>query len=394
MENDQNPVAVSMPLRLLVPGERVEGAVCLRRVTAGTTKDGAPYLNVELCNASGAVSGRIWRESVDTWKAFAVGAPLYVRGSIKAGWKNGPPEIVVADVEALPRPHAVELEINPISPVPLARLRERFEHLMATMTPGGQELVRVVLESVGEADWFDAPAAKQMHHAWIHGLAEHSIEVCELALAIARTTPSAHEIQYDHLIVGALLHDLAKTAEYRYRGVPIDLSRTAHLTYHTCSGPVMTQVAVERHRDRLAAAGVTKLDVDHLCHVQLSHHGIAEYGSPVPPATIEAAIVHHADNISAKLRGMLDDLGANPVDAEGWVVPTGWKRTPVLSLMRAPRTPLMSNDGFGAQAASEASLEAPPDLIAAEDSDDGYWSNVDERPQGIDVPLVRLRIIT
>ena len=394
MENDPTQDAVSMPLRLLVPGERIEGAVCLRRLTAGTTKDGASYLTVELCNASGVVSGRIWRENVDAWQTFAVGDPLYVRGSVKAGWKKGPPEIVVAHVEALPRPHAVELEINAICPVPLARLRARFEHLLATLTPPGEELLRVVLESVGEADWWDAPAAKQMHHAYIHGLAEHCIEVCELALAIARTTSSAHEIQYDHLIVGALLHDVAKTSEYRYRGVPIDLSHTAHLTYHTCSGPVMTQVAIERHRDRLALAGVTKLDVDHLCHVQLSHHGVAEFGSPVPPATIEAAIIHHADNISAKLRGMLDDLAANPVDAEGWVVPTGCKRTPVLSLMRAPRTPLVPDDGFGARAAAEASLEAPPDPITVEDSDDGYRSNVDERPHGFAVPLVRLRIIT
>jgi 3'-5' exoribonuclease len=383
-----------MPLRQLTPGELVEGAVCLRRITPGVTKAGDSYLTVELCNSSGFVSGRIWSEHVEDWRPFAVGAPLHVSGAIKPGYKNGPPEIVVARVTALPPAHPVALEINAICPVPLVQLRERYEHLLATMSRSGAELVRVVVESAGEDDFWQCPAAKVMHHAYIHGLAEHSIEVCELALALARSTPAAEQIQYDQLIAGALLHDVAKVREYHFRGVAIDLSRTAHLTYHTCSGPALTQVAVERYRDRLISAGVTQLDVDHLCHVQVSHHGVAEFGSPVPPATVEAALIHHADMVSAKLRATLDDLAAYPVDADGWVTPTGWKRMPILSLAHAPRL-LLAAPGIGARECrrefiEERSHESPGPM----DSDEGYSAGTDQRSNGVDAPLVRLRIIT
>ena len=396
------PAHTRLPLRSPTPGAMVEGTACLRKTTPGTTKAGAPYLTVELCNSTGMISGKIWSEHVETWSAFPVGAQLFVRGVIKAGWNNNPPEISVSDVEMLARPHEVELEINPVCPVPLSKLRERFEHLLATMTPRGAELVRTIIEDVGEDDFWLCPAAKIMHHAYMRGLAEHSIEVAELALAIARTSPHAAKIQYDLLLAGALLHDLAKVREYRFRGCAIELARTAHLTYHTCSGPVMTQMAVERHRERLAAAGVTQLDVEHLCHVQLSHHGVAEFGSPVPPASVEATIIHHADNISAKVRGMIDDLSSATLDAEGWVTPTGWKRSPVLSPADAPQIVLAASRGFGARAeqldspevsGAVAVLDEARCIASDEEREEGYWSNIDERPRGIDVPLVRLRIV-
>lgn len=275
------------------------------------------------------------------WENLEVGVPLQVEGSIKEGWNGGQPELVVTSVRPLPSPHDVELELNPLCPVPLGQLRERFTHILEHMQPAGRELVHVVLEHVGEETWWTAPAAKAHHHACVGGLAWHSIEVAEVALAIARSTPAAPVIDWDALLVGALLHDVGKVQEYSWRGVPIEISPAGRMSYHTCSGTVLTMLAVDRSRSRLAKAGVTELDVKHLCHVQISHHGTKEFGSPVEPSTPEAAIVHHADNVSAKLRGMLDILEAAPCGADGWVKPSGWGRRPVLSLREAPRQALM-----------------------------------------------------
>jgi len=45
-----------------------------------------------------------------------------------------------------------------------------------------------------------------------------------------------------------------------------------------------------------------------LQHIILSHHGKLEWGSPVEPATIEAVIVHHVDNLDAKVYAFSDEL--------------------------------------------------------------------------------------
>lgn len=346
-----------MDLRVLEPGNAVAGAVCLRSKATSVTKAGKPFLKIELANHTGTIAATIWSEGMAVWENLEVGVPLQVEGSIKEGWNGGQPELVVTSVRPLPRPHDVELELNPFCPVPLDQLRERFTHILEHMQPAGRELVHVVLEHVGEADWWTAPAAKAHHHACIGGLAWHSIEVAEVALSIARSTPAASVIDRNALLVGALLHDVGKVREYQWRGVPIDLSPTGRLTYHTCSGSVLTTTAVERSRARLAEAGVTELDVMHLCHVQVSHHGTKEFGSPIEPSTPEAAIVHHADNVSAKLRSMLDSLEAAPCDKDGWVRPSGWGRRPILSLLDAPRQALIGDGGEPMAAGAIATME-------------------------------------
>lgn len=49
-------------------------------------------------------------------------------------------------------------------------------------------------------------------------------------------------------------------------------------------------------------------EIEMLQHIILSHHGRLEWGSPVEPATIEAIIVHHVDNLDAKVYAFSDEL--------------------------------------------------------------------------------------
>jgi 3'-5' exoribonuclease len=57
-------------------------------------------------------------------------------------------------------------------------------------------------------------------------------------------------------------------------------------------------------------------------HIVLSHHGALEHGSPVVPATREAALVHAIDNLGGKL-GSFDRLERELPDGEAW---SGWDR--------------------------------------------------------------------
>ncbi len=331
---------VRMQLQPLEAGRVVQGAVCLRKKTPGVTKAGQPYLTVEVGNASGTVSAKVWSEAVGAWEGIEVSDPVHAEGRLTAGWRGGPPELQVTRLEPLTKPHPVQLEVNPLCPVPLPELRARFRHLLGYISTAAATLVDVVLEHVGPERWWTAPAAKSHHHACVSGLAWHSVQVAECSLALARATEANDRIDVDALVVGALLHDVGKVAEYVWEGIPIDLSRQALLDYHTASGGVMTMIAVERNRARLATAGVTESLIQHLVHVQLSHHGEVAFGSPVPPRTLEALLIHHADLASARVRTFLDDMAAGQPDADGWVTPSGYGKKPVLLLGAQPKVPL------------------------------------------------------
>ncbi len=61
---------------------------------------------------------------------------------------------------------------------------------------------------------------------------------------------------------------------------------------------------VSDHAKRLPDFPEDKLQ--QLLHCIVSHHGELEWGSPKRPKTIEALILHHVDNLDAKVKGFLE----------------------------------------------------------------------------------------
>ncbi|NQT85232.1 hypothetical protein HQ560_00615, partial [bacterium] len=55
----------------------------------------------------------------------------------------------------------------------------------------------------------------------------------------------------------------------------------------------------------------------------LSHHGQHEYGSPILPATAEAIVLHHIDNIDAKVVAFDQVLLRDQDEQSTW---TEWSR--------------------------------------------------------------------
>ena len=56
---------------------------------------------------------------------------------------------------------------------------------------------------------------------------------------------------------------------------------------------------LRRAADKVAE--VPEETVDQLAHLILSHHGQLEFGSPVLPMTPEAMLLHHLDDMDAKM---------------------------------------------------------------------------------------------
>jgi 3'-5' exoribonuclease len=63
-------------------------------------------------------------------------------------------------------------------------------------------------------------------------------------------------------------------------------------------------------------APCTEQELAILQHLVLSHHGRLEFGAAVTPMTLEAEVLHYADNASAKTASMADAL-ADPDNFDG-----------------------------------------------------------------------------
>lgn len=354
----------SLPFNSLTVGSAVRGVAVVRRKDVGTTKKGDPFLTVELANRSGSTVIRIWQEQVRAWTLINVGSGVDVSAVVKAGYNGGAAELAIRSVALLPVGHPVEREMHPVSPIPLDRLRERYDTLRAYLAPSSLALLDAVVDATDGA-YFVAPAAQIHHHGYLHGLYEHSLEVAELSVACAQHSQAGRVVHYDALIIGALLHDIGKVVEYRWTDGPIRVdTHVAALSYHTVSGGILVERVWQQQREMLSARGVLESDIIALQHVIASHHALKEYGSVVGPCTLEALIIHHADDVSAKVRSHLDALASAPIDVDGWVQPPGWRKSPVLALIPSAVASLthdgaesMPVDGRGTHSARPSDID-------------------------------------
>lgn len=149
------------------------------------------------------------------------------------------------------------------------------------------------------------PGSTVGHHAELGGLLRHVWEVA----AIGRQVAKICRADVDLVVAGALLHDIGKLESYRWEGA-FETTDCGALLGHVALGLVM----LDRRVRSEAASPCTDHELMLLEHLIASHHGKLEYGAAAPPMTLEAEVLHYADNASAKTASMQDALG----DAENF----------------------------------------------------------------------------
>jgi 3'-5' exoribonuclease len=160
-------------------------------------------------------------------------------------------------------------------------LGEFFALVHQVADPELEMLLGSFISSPLFSQYIIAPAAKSIHHACLHDLLEHSVDVANKALAMADKGTD-----WELLITGALLHDIGKIKEYDWSGCTITKTVPGYLWGHITLGLVI----VDGLCPNMNPAKTLQLG-----HLIASHHGRLEYGSPVEPQTKEAVILHTAD---------------------------------------------------------------------------------------------------
>ncbi len=181
---------------------------------------------------------------------------------------------------------------------------------------GDKQLAALVQSFLADADLMKkfslSPAAVGMHHAWIGGLLEHTLNLLELALLICPRYP---DIDMDLVLAGLFLHDMAKTVELSYT-CGFEYTDQGRLVGHV----VMGAVWIDQRATQVAAKMGEPFRKDLLMvlmHIVLSHHGEPEFGAAVTPKTPEAILVNLIDNLDAKTQMAIDAVAA-PTEDQSW----------------------------------------------------------------------------
>lgn len=287
----------------------VEGVYSIVNPQVGTTRQGKPFLKCLLRDASGEIAARKW--TIDESEIAPVSATgfVFIRGNVQRYQEQR--QLIIEEIAAAKPSPAQIAELLPAS----ARDRdEMFAELSAILRsmrhPGMLALMEAFLESASLMERFrSAPAATSLHHAYIGGLLEHTLQ---LLAAAERILPLYPGLNRDIVMAGLFLHDLGKTMELSWEGT-FSYTAAGNLLGHTVQGVLLLRSTAAKVRQ--AGHEIPEPALLVLQHIVLSHHGQLEFGATKVPATPEAIFVHLLDNLDAKTTMALAQ--ANREELEG-----------------------------------------------------------------------------
>ena len=151
-------------------------------------------------------------------------------------------------------------------------------------------------------------AAKSVHHGFVGGLLEHTLNVMKLCEYYANQYSFLNR---DLLYTAAAFHDVGKMRELS--AFPEnDYTDDGQLLGHIVMGVELVGASIRR------IPGFPKKLSSELKHCILAHHGELEYGSPKKPALAEALALNFADNTDAKMETFKEAL-ASGGDNTDWL---------------------------------------------------------------------------
>lgn len=291
----------------LEPGDFVDDVFVLSEKNMAQKRDGSNYLNVTLADKTGSIKGVVWDNVDQIAQAATSGDFVHIQGNINE--YRGTAQLVIKRMAACPAESVDAGEFLPKTTRDIDTMFERLVRITDSLTDEH-------LKGLFEAFWQDeafvrkfkaAPAAKKMHHAYIGGLLEHTLSMASLAEKIA-----AHYsgVDRDMLISGAILHDVGKTRELEFQ-YKIDYSDEGRLLSHIVMGLEMIEAKLSQ------VPGFPDDRRILLKHMVVSHHGSQEFGSPEPPKTIEAVLLHYIDEMDSKVKGVRDFIASEDAN-ETW----------------------------------------------------------------------------
>jgi 3'-5' exoribonuclease len=275
-------------------GRPFSSILAVRKVTTKTASNGKPFLAVEFADKTGSFTCTVFSDgpAFEAVRSAEEGAAVRVEGKVETFQGRFSPKLTRASLVKPGEMTASELngylvEMPPEDPELL--WKEYSQYMDGIEHPGLRETVRNVMEELGES-FRTAPAATHVHHAYRHGLLEHTVHMARVASALF---PLYREVDPSLAMAGILLHDAGKTIEYEGDLAP---RKGRHGILH---GHVVLGYQLARK-----AALKAKLDPEHmelLEHIILSHQGKIEWGAAIMAATPEAVFVSMIDNLDAKM---------------------------------------------------------------------------------------------
>lgn len=280
-------------IETLREGERVGDIYLCKYRQSAVAKNGKAYENVILQDKTGTIDAKIWDPGSQGVDEFAALDYIDVVGDVTSFQGN-----LQVNIKRIRKASEGEYEPEDYLPVSERDMEEMYAELLTYIDQITNPYLRQLTDGyfIGNEAFIKAfkfhSAAKSVHHGFVGGLLEHTLNVVKLCGFYAGQYPMLNK---DLLYTAALFHDVGKMKELSVFPEN-DYTDDGQLLGHIYMGAELVGSAIRR------ISGFPRKLAGELKHCILAHHGELEYGSPKKPALMEAIALNFADNTDAKMQ--------------------------------------------------------------------------------------------
>ncbi|MHC4623807.1 MAG: 3'-5' exoribonuclease YhaM family protein [Planctomycetota bacterium] len=297
------------------PGQTISDIYMVREPILRSTTRGDLYIAMYLSDRTGQLNGRMWQATEGVYKSLPKPGFVHIEGRSELYQNNL--QIVVNSVSVV---DAGKVALEDFLARTKNDTKQMFEQVRSIVGRIKKpQLKALVEEFLADGELMEqfrkAPGGTSLHHNYLGGLLEHTVNMLRVAVAILPLYPN---VQADLVLAGIFLHDMGKTTELSY-DMAFSYTDSGQLIGHIAHTLLMVHQKANALADR--GAPVDKQVMDALGHIILSHHGEYEFGSPKLPATPEAFMVYYIDDVDAKMNQVTAAI-ENELSDSNW---TGWQ---------------------------------------------------------------------
>ncbi len=272
-------------------GENVIGHYFCKQKQIMKSRAGKSYMSLRLQDKTGGIDAKVWDFNNDI-QSFEDNNFIKIEGIVLI--YQGETQLNIKKIRK-----SREGEYDPANYIPCTEkdVSAMYNELTDYIKTINNIYIKKLLEAFFVNDsnaiklFVNHSAAKNIHHSYMGGLLEHTLSVVKICDFMG----NLYKANRDILIATAMLHDIGKIEELS----PFpnnDYTDDGQLLGHIIIG---TEMITEKIK---TINGFPNQLASLIKHSILSHHGEYEYGSPKRPKTVEAFILHCADNTDAKIK--------------------------------------------------------------------------------------------
>ncbi|MCL1995501.1 MAG: HD domain-containing protein [Defluviitaleaceae bacterium] len=255
-------------------------------------RNGKTYLSLFLQDKTGIINAKVWELNNDI-QNFVEKDVIKIEGVVLI-YQNTP-QLRITKIR---KSKEGEYDTGDFIPTTDKDVDSLYNEILGFISSVSNVHIKTLLENIFVKNVYinenikTHSAAKSLHHGYMGGLIEHIVSVTDICNYLSGKYKFVNR---DILIAAALVHDIGKIYE---------LSPFPDNDY-TDQGELLGHIVIGVELINSEAAkieGFPQETLNLIKHCIVSHHGELEFGSPQPPKTTEAMLLHSADSTDSKIK--------------------------------------------------------------------------------------------